>query len=78
MSICVWFKKDLRINDHEPLLTASSKGTVIPLYIIEPEIIYSDQFGSLHWNFIRQSLVELNQKINSIRPTLNYKKGGSS
>ena len=75
MSICVWFKKDLRINDHEPLLTASSKGTVIPLYIIEPEIIYSDQFGSLHWNFIRQSLVELNQKLTLLGQPLIIKKG---
>ena len=75
MSICVWFKKDLRINDHEPLLTASSKGTVIPLYIIEPEIIYSDQFSSLHWNFIRQSLVELNQKLTLLGQPLIIKKG---
>ena len=75
MSICVWFKKDLRINDHEPLLTASSKGTVIPLYIIEPEIINSDQFSSLHWNFIRQSLVELNQKLTLLGQPLIVKKG---
>ena len=75
MNICVWFKKDLRVNDHEPLLTASSKGTVIPLYIIEPEIIYSDQFSSLHWNFIRQSLVELNQKLTLLGQPLIIKKG---
>ncbi len=75
MNICVWFKKDLRVNDHEPLLIASSKGTVIPLYIIEPEIIYSDQFSSLHWNFIRQSLVELNQKLTLLGQPLIIKKG---
>lgn len=75
MNICVWFKKDLRVNDHEPLLTASSKGTAIPLYIIEPEIINSEQFSSLHWNFIRQSLVELNQKLTLLGQPLIVKKG---
>ena len=31
----VWFKRDLRITDHAPLLHAS-RGKVIPLYILEP------------------------------------------
>ena len=37
--VCVWFKKDLRIIDHEPLYKASEIGVIIPIYIIEPEII---------------------------------------
>ena len=75
MNICVWFKKDLRVNDHMPLLSASLKGNVIPLYIIEPEIINSDQFSSLHWNFIYQSLLELNKKLTNLGQPLIIKKG---
>jgi len=33
----VWFKRDLRINDHTPLLVASNSGIpVLPLYVVEP------------------------------------------
>ena len=75
MNICVWFKKDLRVNDHEPLLSASLEGNVIPLYIIEPEIINSDQFSSLHWNFIYQSLLELNKKLTNLGQPLIIRRG---
>ncbi|MDA7449342.1 deoxyribodipyrimidine photo-lyase, partial [Planktomarina temperata] len=31
----VWFKRDLRVNDHAPLLSASRQDApVIPLYIV--------------------------------------------
>ena len=34
----VWFKRDLRITDHAPLLAASrQEEPVIPLYIVEPD-----------------------------------------
>ena len=34
----VWFKRDLRIHDHAPLVAAAAAaGPVLPLYIIEPE-----------------------------------------
>ena len=35
MTDIVWFKRDLRVNDHEPLYRASKKNKVIPLYIVE-------------------------------------------
>lgn len=34
----VWFKRDLRINDHAALIEASRRGPVVPLYILEPEL----------------------------------------
>ena len=34
----VWFKRDLRVEDHAPLLEASRRGRVVPLYMIEPEL----------------------------------------
>lgn len=34
----VWFKRDLRIADHAPLVEAVSRGPVIPLLVIEPEL----------------------------------------
>ena len=34
----VWFKRDLRIEDHAPLAMAARSGQVLPLYIVEPEL----------------------------------------
>jgi len=33
----VWFKRDLRIEDHVALVEAAARGPVLPLYILEPE-----------------------------------------
>ena len=33
----VWFKRDLRIDDHGPLAEAARQGAVLPVYIIEPD-----------------------------------------
>ena len=33
----VWFKRDLRVQDHRPLAIAAERGPVIPLYVIEPD-----------------------------------------
>ena len=34
----VWFKRDLRIQDHAPLHEAARTGPVVPLYIVEPNL----------------------------------------
>ena len=34
----VWFKRDLRVVDHQPLVTAAKAGQFIALYILEPEL----------------------------------------
>ena len=60
--ICVWFKRDLRIEDHAPLYQAAQSGSILPLYIIEPDLFNAPDFGSLHWTFIRACLAELNNQ----------------
>lgn len=57
----IWFKRDLRINDHAALLEASqSNAPVIPLYIIEPEYWKQPFASRRHWHFIHDCLVDLN------------------
>ena len=34
----VWFKRDLRVDDHGPLNEALQRGPVLPLYVVEPEL----------------------------------------
>ena len=60
---CVWLKRDLRLTDHAPLVEAAASGPVLVLYIIEPEVIRTPDFDALHWNFIRESLVELQSSL---------------
>ncbi len=55
----VWFKRDLRVHDHEPLARACGDGPVIGLYIYEPEIYRAEDFDPSHLVFINQSLEDL-------------------
>lgn len=61
----VWFKRDLRIYDHQPLFAAASSGCVLPLYVIEPELWQQPDSSSRHWHFIHDCLVELGKAMNS-------------
>jgi deoxyribodipyrimidine photo-lyase len=58
----VWFKRDLRIQDHAPLAEAVRQGTVLPLYIIEPTLWTLPDSSRRHWHFIHDSLIDLQQQ----------------
>ena len=55
----VWFKRDLRSVDHEPLLHASRLGPVLPLVVVEPELWQQSDASARQWHFCRESLAEL-------------------
>lgn len=55
----VWFKRDLRVSDHRPLVEASARGRVLCVYIYEPELLHSAEFGGRHLQFINEALKEL-------------------
>jgi deoxyribodipyrimidine photo-lyase len=55
----VWFKRDLRISDHSPLVAASKRGPVVCLYIYEPELLTADDASRRHLLFINDSLRDL-------------------
>lgn len=63
-SSIVWFKRDLRIHDHSPLLTASQTNTaIIPLYIVEPEYWKQPFASRRHWHFIHDCLRDLDSAL---------------
>jgi deoxyribodipyrimidine photo-lyase len=47
----VWFKRDLRVVDHQPLLQASRLGPVLPLAIVEPQLWKQGDCSGRQWNF---------------------------
>ena len=73
--ICVWLKRDLRIDDHVPLYEAAQAGPLLPLYIIEPDLINAPDFGSLHWTFIRECLIDLNDQLSALGQPLIVRRG---
>ncbi|MAJ82020.1 MAG: deoxyribodipyrimidine photolyase, partial [Legionellales bacterium] len=71
----VWFKRDLRINDHVCLSQASSTGPVIPLYIIEPKLWMSPDLSHRHYEFLKECLAELNDHLTQLGQPLILKFG---
>lgn len=61
----VWFKRDLRWKDHAALAQASQKGLVRCIYIVEPELWLQLDCALQHFEFIRESLSELDAYLRS-------------
>ena len=56
----IWFKRDLRVHDHEPLMRAlAANHAIIPLYVIEPDLWQQPTSARRHWHFIHDCLVDL-------------------
>ena len=60
----VWLKRDLRLDDNEAIFNAlSSKKPFLFLYVFEKSLLEDPHYDVRHWNFIKQSLVDLNQQL---------------
>ena len=70
----VWFKRDLRTVD-QAALAAASVGDVIPLYVVEPEYWRLPDTSARQWSFIRESLVELNDRLTALGAPLVVRVG---
>ena len=59
----VWFKRDLRLHDHEALHEAlSTSGKTLLLYIFEPSLMKDYHYSQRHFDFIKQSLEALQKE----------------
>lgn len=59
----VWFKRDLRAVNHQALAMALERGPVLPIYIVEPDLWRQPDASLRQWQFVEDSLVELNQAL---------------
>lgn len=71
----VWFKRDLRVQDHAPLWYAAQQGPTICLYVYEPEIYNAADFDLSHLIFINESLRELQVSIEKLGGRLTIRLG---
>jgi len=59
----VWFKKDLRVADHQPLAAASLEGPIVCLFIHEPEWWATPECDGSHRIFQSECLIDLNASL---------------
>lgn len=71
----VWFKRDLRVSDHSPLVAAARRGPVLCLYIYEPEIMAAEDFSSRHLLFINDGLRDLDTSLRALGGRLLIRTG---
>ena len=55
----VWFKRDLRVHDHAPLVAALAHTDALGLFVIEPEWLQSPECDARHVDFALACLGEL-------------------
>ena len=67
----LWFKKDLRTSDNAALYEASKDENSAAIYIHDPDIINGKDFSFYHLDFIKDSLLELENNFRSNNSFLN-------
>lgn len=73
----VWFKRDLRSFDHQPLVEAARRGPVLPLYIVEPDLWRQPDASGRHHAFLAECLHELRQDLARLGQPLIIRKGAA-
>lgn len=62
----VWFKRDLRLSDHASLEKAIAlNGDTLLLYILEPALAQNPHYRGRHWQFIAESLSDMQRTLSS-------------
>ena len=61
----VWLKRDLRLSDHEALHNAlATKKRCLLMYVFEDILLSDFHYSARHFDFIKQSIVEMNNQLN--------------
>jgi deoxyribodipyrimidine photo-lyase len=59
----LWFKRDLRLNDHAALCAAALRGPVLPLFIVEPDYWQQPDVSARQWQYWRGCIGDLQATI---------------
>jgi deoxyribodipyrimidine photo-lyase len=71
----VWFKRDLRVEDHKALCRAAKFGPTLPIYVVEPELWQQPDASARHWSFVSETLVELRADLGRLNQPLVVRVG---
>jgi deoxyribodipyrimidine photo-lyase len=62
----VWFKRDLRVQDHTALARATSQGPTLCLYAVELDHWQQPCTSNRQWQFVRECLLSLNAQLQAL------------
>jgi deoxyribodipyrimidine photo-lyase len=72
----VWFKRDLRIDDNEAIFNAlKSDKQILFIYLFENALINDSHYSQRHWQFIKESLLDLNLRLENYQTKVLVIKG---
>jgi deoxyribodipyrimidine photo-lyase len=71
----VWFKRDLRVEDHRALAEAARAGAVLPLYVVEPAYWRGADASPRQWRFLRATLLDLRGRLAALGAPLVVRLG---
>ena len=66
----VWFKRDLRVQDHAALALAAASGPVLPIYIAEPGLWAEPDASARQWGFAAECLASLSHDLAALGQNL--------
>ena len=59
----IWFRRDLRLDDHAALQEGCRRGSVLPLFILDPALLHHPETAPARVNFLLASLGALDQAL---------------
>ena len=59
----VWFRRDLRLNDHAALSAACSRGAVLPLFVLDRDLLFHPETAVARVAFMLESLKALDAEL---------------
>ncbi|MEQ8603881.1 MAG: deoxyribodipyrimidine photo-lyase [Marivibrio sp.] len=71
----VWFRDDLRLDDHPALAASARRGAVLPLFILEEEAPGESALGGASRWWLHRSLSALAERLNELGAPLLFKRG---
>jgi deoxyribodipyrimidine photo-lyase len=71
----IWFKRDLRLQDHAPLVAAQAFERTLALYVIEPEWLCSPECDPRHVAFALSCVAQLQSDLAAIGLSLLVRVG---
>ena len=71
----VWFKRDLRVADHEALAAAAERGPVLALYVFEDELLAAPEADRGHYGFVLDALGALDAALRRLGARLTVRRG---
>jgi len=75
----VWYKRDIRTQDHEPLYFAEKKKLpIVLLYIFDPNVLQHEDSSERHHRFVYQSLMDYNSQLEKYKHRISIFYGDST